>query len=270
MTTSLTDQFPDTPKEPELMDATTYQSVLESLLGEGQGWGKTVNVGAYLLEDITLVTETSSGKDETAKNISVEKLYVTMDLDQYKSEHVRGLVIKDIAKNWGGKTIGERDLDDPDFKGPGIWTIKQGSFEFDYLKEDENDRTNSIHKPNPEAYRVCLTVDEDVKIPVQWGDFVVEAGGTLAIRERDVQELAEALTAIKNGETTAEEALYTTNDSGDQVARFDIYGMEPGFLEDNYGLVELKAETQATNATFASANTNVAKPAAKKTNGFKK
>lgn len=267
---TLSGKFPEKKAEPELMDAKTYQSTLETLLGEGQGWGKTVNVGAYLLEDISLVTETSSGLDETAKTIKVEKFYVVMDMDQYRSEQVRGLVIKDIAKNWGGKTIGERDLNAPDFKGPGIWTIKQNAFEFDYLKTDENDRTNSAYKPNPEAYRVCHTVAQAVKIPVQWGDFTVEAGGSLAIRERDVAELAEALQSIREGKTTAEEALYTTDDQGNTVAKFDIYGMEPGFLEGNYGNVPLKPETQKTQSAFAVQDHGGNRAAVKKDTRFKR
>lgn len=254
MTKTLTDQFPKK-DEPVLMSPDTYRATLEKLLAEGEGRGKTVNVGAYLLEDIKLVTETSSGKDETAKTVKVEKLYIVMDLDQYKSEHVRGLVVKDIAKNWGGKTIGDRDLDSADFKGPGIWTIKQGSFEFDYLKADPNDRKNSLHVPNPDAFRVCDTVAETVIIPVQWGTFTVEAGGTLAIREKDVAELAAALQSIRDGKATAEEALYTQDDKGNTVARFDIYGMEPGFLENNYDPVELKPETKAVTAAFKSAPT---------------
>ncbi len=250
MTDKLSKAFAEKDAPPALMTPAEYKDTLEKLLGDGEGRGKTVDVGAYLLEDIKLVTETSSGKDETAKDIKVEKLYIVMDTSQYPSDYLRGLVVQDITKNWGGKLIKERDLDSPDFKGPGIWTIKQNSFEFDYVKPEGAAEKSSTYVPNTEAYRVCLTVDDAVTIPVQWGDFTVEAGGTLAIRERDVPALAEALQAIRNGKTTAEEALYTTNDDGGTVAKFDIYGMEPGFLEDNYGKVELKETTQATQSTF--------------------
>ncbi|TVQ82005.1 MAG: hypothetical protein EA357_11030 [Micavibrio sp.] len=238
-------------KAPQLMAPDTYRQTLEKLLAEGEGRGKTANVGAYLMEDIKIVTETSSGEDETARNIKVEKLYIVMDTEQYPTEHLRGLVVKDIAKNWGGRTIGERDLDLPDFKGPGIWTGKQGAFEFDYKKADTENRKDSIYTPDPEAYRVCATVDETVIIPVQWGTFTVEAGGTLAIREKDVPELAAALQSIRDGKATAEEALYKTDDNGNSVARFDVYGMEPGFLDKNYDPVKLKPETQRIAAAFA-------------------
>lgn len=236
---------------PSLMTPEAYCAMLEKLLGEGKGYGKTKGVGGYLMQDIKLETETSSGKTETVKNLTVEKLYVVMDLDQYKSETVRKLVIKDIAKNWGGKTVHERDLESPDFKGPGLWTIKKGSFEFDYIPSDPNNLGTGAWKPNPEAFRVTLTTDTPIKMPVQWGDFVVEKGGTVAIREKDVAELAAALQSIRSGEKTIEEALYAKDKSGNTVSKFDIYGMEPKFLENNYDPVALKAATQEASKPFA-------------------
>jgi hypothetical protein len=247
--TTLTAAFTPPSASPELLSPQAYQALLETLLGQGQGYGKTENVGAFLLQDIKLTTETSGGEIETEKKVAVEKLYIVMDLAQYPLEFARGLVVKDIAKNWGGKTIRERDLNDPDFKGPGLWTLKQGTFEADYLKAAES-LISSVFKPNPDAYRVCLTAAEDVKIPVQWGDFLIRAGGTLAVREKDVAALADALQSIREGKATAEEALYTTDKGGKTVSRFDVYGMEPGFLGKNYNPVELKAATQSTLSTF--------------------
>ena len=236
---------------PALMDAETYRATLEALLAKGKGYGKTQNVGGFLLQDINLLTETSSGKVETQKSIKVEKFYVVLDVDQYPSEFVRGLVIKDIAKNWGGKTVRERDLEEPDFKGPGLWTLKQGNFEFDYIPADPSNPKSSNWKPNPEAFRVCLQTTQAVNIPVQWGTFVIEKGGHLAIRERDVVELATALQSIRDGKATAEEALYTKDAKGNTVSKFDIYGMEPTFLDKNYNPVALKPETKAMKAAFA-------------------
>jgi hypothetical protein len=248
--TELKKDFSEKAPPPALMEPETYRALLENLLATGLGYGKTKNVGGFLLQDIKLVTETSSGKGETEKKVSVEKLYVVMDLDQYPGEQLRNLVMKDIAKNWGGKIVHERDLESPDFKGPGLWTIKQGSFEFDYLKDGE-DPLSSVYKPNPEAYRVTLESSSPLTFPVQWGSFSIESGGTLAVRERDVKALADALQAIRSGKATAEEALYTTDQKGKTVSLFDIYGMEPKFLENNYDPVTLKAETKAVQAGFA-------------------
>ena len=236
---------------PALMEPETYRATLEKLLAKGKGYGKTQKVGGFLLQDINLLTETSSGKVETQKTIKVEKFYVVLDVDQYPSEFVRGLVIKDIAKNWGGKTVRERDLEEPDFKGPGLWTLKQSNFEFDYIPSDPSNVKSSTWKPNPEAFRVCLQTTQPVNIPVQWGTFIVETGGHLAIRERDVAELAAALQSIRDGKATTEEALYTKDGKGNTISKFDIYGMEPKFIENNYNPVALKPETKAINATFA-------------------
>lgn len=241
-----------------LMTPAQYQSVLENLVANGTGWGKTKQVGAYLLQDVALVTETSSGKVETTKNVAVEKLYVTMDTDTYPREATRNLIVEEIARKWGKKNIKERDLADPDFSGPGLWTLKKGAFEGDYKPVDPKGNT---YNPDPNAYRVVTTTAETVKMPVQWGDFTVEAGGAFAIRQKDIPALAEALAAIKAGTTTAEEALYAKDAKGNTVSKFDIYGMEPGFLEKNYGAVALTAETTAIQASF--------KPAKPKAAGLK-
>lgn len=248
--TSLVKSFDDKAAPPALMDAQTYRAMLEKLVAEGQGYGKTQNVGAFLLQDIKLVTETNSGKDETSKNISVEKLYIIMDLDQYPNEIGRNLVVKDIAKNWGGKIVRERDLESPDFKGPGLWTNKKGAFEGDYMKADPSDVKSSLYVPDPNAYRVTLITETAIKMPVQWGDFTVEAGGAIAVREKDIPALAEALQSIRDGKATAEEALYAKDKEGKSVAKFDIYGMMPGFLEASYKPVPLKPETEAIAASF--------------------
>ena len=240
----------DAPKLP-MMDADTYTATLEKLLGQGKGYGKTTNVGAYLLPNLVIVTETESGKGEVKKEITVEKFYVVMDLNQYKSEDVRKAVIKNIARHWGDKTLGEEDLNSPDFKGPGLWTLKKGSFETDYLAETDGVK-NGLWKPNPEAFRVTLQTDRDVNIPFMWdpNGFFIENGGTLAIREKDVKALAGALLEIRDGLKTAEQALYATDKNGATIAAYDIYGMNPGFLQDNYNPVALKPETTAICRAF--------------------
>ncbi len=242
--------FNDKAAAPALIEPAAYQALLEKLLAEGKGYGKTKNVGAYFLRDIKFVTEMSDGQSETEVNIKVEKRYIIMDLDQFRSEAVRRLVVEDTAKRWAHKLVGLRDQNSPDFKGAGLWTNKQDSFEFDYLKQDAKDGLSSVWVPNPEAYRVTLAVQDPVCIPCTWGDFTVKKGGTLAVRERDVKELAAALLSIKMGEQTPEQALYAKNEEGKTVAKFDVYGMEPKFRENNYDPISLKPETLAITKAF--------------------
>lgn len=248
---TLTPKFDAKAADVQIMDAKAYHQLLENLLANGKGYGKTKNVGAFLLRDLNIETQTATGLKETTKTIKVESLYILMDLAVYPLEKVRQLVIKNIAENWGRKIIGERELNDPDFQAAGIWVNKPGAVEFDYLKANPGVATDSVWKPNPDAYRVGVQVASTVKIPVQWGDFKVEAGGHVVIRERDVQALHEALQSIREGKATVEQALYTTNEKGQTLAKFDVYGIEPLTLGKTYDPVELKDATKAVMASHA-------------------
>lgn len=238
--------------EPQLMKPEEYHSLLLNLLSRGQGLGKTQNVGAFLLPDIEIETLTSAGERETLNAVNVtfkkEPAYLLLDINQYPLPVQRELVVKDMTAGWGRKIIRESEL--PALSKPGIWINKKSAVEFDYVPVDSDDHQNSVRKPNVEAYRVGLDMIDPVKIPVQWdGGFFVASGGTVAIRERDVPALAAALKSIETGEASIEEALYSK--SG--VAKFDVYGMEPGFANGpkrQYEVVELKAETKEVGATF--------------------
>lgn len=154
MTSLHPDTFNQKAAKPAQLDAAAYQAILEKLLGQGEGWGKNKQVGAYLLEKLEFETMTTSGKVETRNSVDFEKkMYIVMDTDQYPSEYLRNLVIQDITKKWGGKQ-------------------------------------------------------------------------------------------------TAETALYTIGKDGTPVAKFDVYGMAPEFLEDNYKPVNLSEATHKTMRAF--------------------
>lgn len=224
-------------QEPIVLDAQGYANLLEKLVVHGQGYGKTEPVTAFKLHNIRLVTETESGLDEVDKEVNVEQLYIVMDQTEYPNDYVQKLVITDIMSKYARKVIGESELNEPEFKGPGLWTSKTSSFEFDYNKSEEVDNQ---FDPDPEATRICLTLDQPVIIPTQWGQpFTIEAGGTLAIRENDFAELVERLTDIRAGKISVTEALLKS----DSESILDVYGMNPGFLEANYGDVSPKPET---------------------------
>lgn len=230
-----------------------YQSLLEKLVTKGKGWGKTQEVGGYLTDDINFVTQTpDSLVKETKNKIEVQKVAVTIDTQIYPKEETRNLIITDVTAKWGGKLIQKRDANEPEFDGPGVWLIKRNAFLGDYMPAAKGSNT---YLPNPEAYRVTVTVDKPVNIPVQWGGgFVVETGGVLAVRQKDVSALVEALQSIRAGKATAEDALYTVDaKSGEKLAKFDVYGMAPGFQEKNYAPVTLASEITALQTSFAGA-----------------
>jgi hypothetical protein len=230
---------------PTLLNAAAYQRLLETLATRGKGYGKTESVAGFLLRDLQIVTETESGKDEVGKTIGVEPYYLVMDQSQYPNDYVRTLVVKDIMLRYAQRVLGENELNSPDFKGPGLWTSKKSAFEFDYRPAGDGER--HVFAPSPEATRVCLTMDRDVVIPTQWGKpFTIEKGGTLAIREQDMPQLLQTLNDIRSGKVSAEDALLQSPEQ----SVLDCYGMNPGFLEDNYGSVELKSATTSGMAAL--------------------
>lgn len=249
----LAQEFEAAASPPALLRAEAYRRLLEDLLSEGEGYGKVKPVAAYLLRNMRLVTQNKDAADHE-QEIDLPNLYVVMDPAVWPNEYIRSLGMEDIAVQWSKRVIEEGDLNGADYKGPGIWTAKKNAFEQDYLRRDgvdENGKPLTLYDPNPEAYRICLNVREPITIPTTWGTpYPIGTGGTVVIREKDVPALTAALQSIRDGETTAAQALYTQDKSGKRIARFDVYGMEPEFLKDNYDPVDLKAETHEMLSRF--------------------
>ncbi len=243
---NLARDFKTQAEKPGVMNPDAYRRTLEKLLEDGRGFGKTEPVAAYLLRDLRIIKPGTKAEDA----IKVEPLYVVMDLKEWPNEYARSLAMQDIFTSYARRIVGEHDINAPDFQGPGLWTAKRKGFDGDY---NLRDGTNDIYEPDPQAYRVCIDVDEAVTIPVQWGTYTIGAGGTIAVRAQDVPALAEALQSIRDGKASVEEALYTENADGGKVAKFDVYGMEPGFRKDNYGPVILPQDAQKTMLDFAAA-----------------
>jgi hypothetical protein len=249
----LSKEFDEKAAQPPQLAPEAYQLLLEKLLAEGKGFGKTEAVAAYLLRNMSIVTE-DNGKGEKEQKIKVQPLYVVMDLKEWPNEYGRSLVMQEIGVQYAKRMVGENEMNAPDFKAPGIWTAKKSAFESDYIRRsgtDWNGIPSNVYEPNPEAFRVCLTVDAPVTIPTAWGaPWTIAPGGAFAIREKDVPALAEALQSIHDGRTTAAQALFEEKD-GKTVAKFDAYGMMPGFLGDNYKPVPLNEVTQQLAEDFA-------------------
>jgi hypothetical protein len=237
---------------PPVLSPEAYRMLLEKLLGEGKGYGKTEAVAAYLLRDMGFMEETPKG--DVGHKVKVQPLYVVMDLKEWPNEYGRSLVMQEIMVQYAKRMVGENEMNAPDFKAPGLWTNKPGSFEFDYIRrQDANGNFLNIYDANPEAYRVCFVVSAPVTIPTSWGKpWPIGAGGALAIRERDVPGLAAALQSIRDGQESIEEALFTTREEdGATVTKFDVYGMMPGFITDNYKPVPLKDMTRELSKPYA-------------------
>ena len=234
------------------MDAETYRAVLEKLLGEGENFGKTTSVAAYLLRDLLLETELGDGNGNIKDGVEIERKYIIMDLTQWPNEYGRSLVMQDIAVQYAKRAVGENEINAPDFKGPGLWSTKQSSFEDDYNRREgvnEYNRRTNIYDPNPGAFRLTLAFNEAAVIPVRWGTYPMKPGSTLAVRDKEVPALSAALQSLRDGKATIDEALYAVNEKGEKVARFDVYGMEPGFRDANYKPIETTENVRAARKT---------------------
>lgn len=250
--TPLSSEFNDNSPPPQQLEADAYAQLLEKLLGQGTGWGKTESVAAYFMGPMQFINQTPTG-DEKEK-VPVTPLYICMDLKEWPNTYGRKLCIMDIGERYGRRMAGEADLNAPDFTAPGIWTNRKKAFENDYIRRvgvDEYGDELHIWDPNPNAFRVCLTVTESVTIPTLWGaPWPVRPDGCIAVREEHVPALAAALLDIREGRKTAQAALFTTEKDGSVHATFDVYGMEPGFLRKNYKSVSLKPDTIAACKPF--------------------
>ncbi|MDI1229198.1 MAG: hypothetical protein PSY14_16080 [bacterium] len=240
--------FQENAAPPPVMAAREYMAALEKLLADGKGFGKTEPVAAYLLRDLMLMDNLDNVQD-----IKIQQLYIIMDIKQWPNEYGRSLVMQDIAVQYAKRVVGENHINDADFKGPGLWTAKKSAIEGDYVRREGNNeygRANNVWDPNPQAFRLALSFNDAATIPTQWGTWTIEAGGTLAVREKDIAALAEALQSVRDGKATAETALYTVGKDGNPVAKFDVYGMAPEFLEENYKPVNLSETTHKTMRAF--------------------
>ncbi|MDD3029256.1 MAG: hypothetical protein PHS57_03110 [Alphaproteobacteria bacterium] len=233
-----------------------YYSLLKELAYESKGYGKTADVCAYELVGIKICTKTSGGQVETEREVKLEPVHLCFDPKMHPTKMGREAIMERLAILWAAKVVGKRELSSNEVEGPGVWVSENKKFHFDYIPKgghvnDFGETVTDGYSPNPEAVRLAIILDKDTVLSAPWasGQFIAK-GGSLAMREAQLPELLRAIEQIERGEVTIEKALYTTNDSGERVARFDIYPMEgptaanpKGFLLGNYGETDLKPET---------------------------
>lgn len=273
--TSNTKTFDDAaaPQEPTVLTPNQYFDLLEQLVTEGEGIGKTSNVTAYKLAEITVETLTDTGEHETTNTIAFKKdVYILFDREKWPQANplATDAAIEDLGKNWGKKTVQinrageglggtEADIETAvadkvkalmgiaDLSKAGVYVSTANNFEDDYAPTAPG---STDYQPNPDGKRVALTIQEDIVLPVSWypgATFDVAKGGTIVTRERPQKdgenvgqfpELAAAIASVRSGKATIEEAIY--DEKG--VPKFDVWGLHPGFREANYGDVELSAD----------------------------
>lgn len=214
-----------------------YFSLLSVLVSDGEPWGKTTPIYAYPLDQrLSLVTLKQDGAVETEKNVKVldAGLSLVFDAKVWPDTAVRHKMIRQMFVSLAKKALGQQDINQADLAAHDIWTIETKRLPGDYMPVANEP---NLWTPDPGAIRITVAVDKDIRLPVQWGTFDVDAGGVIAVRKRDQDELGAALNEIAQGKISAEQALYetkTVDGVESRVSRFDVYGMKPGFRESSY------------------------------------
>lgn len=251
----------------EAIGPETYLHVLEILLAEGQMWQRTKPVYAFMLANFTF-NEKIKAYGQLTGNTKLHSSYVAPDYvvmcpEEYRSEYVRSLVVKDIMHKYAERIISQADINSPkeEFGGPNIWTSKQKAFEKAYTSDQplstdptvadyEKNRVR-LYQPNPEAAKLCLLFNEKAIVPMPWlqdahpGVWPMEVNGALAITEANLPALIDAVADVKKAGGTREaifQHLYK-DEQEQMIPKFDIYGMEAGFLDNTHRIIAPKAET---------------------------
>lgn len=240
------------------LDEFEYMNLLERLLEEGKPYAKTTPRFAYAWPALVVHTETSGGALETEKEVNPD-VYIVFDPAGFPTSLERESAFEAIVNRFSVKAVLQEDMRAVDFRGPDLWIVEGKKFRAEFEPDPSTPRR---FLPNEEArtsLRQCLSIGETVEFPVQWGTFIVEAGGAIATRVSDMPAIRAALDAVAREtafltaaaapEKTAEDMREETRAcivrhlyNGDGTTLFDVYGMKPGFLEKNYDLQVIEGQ----------------------------
>lgn len=231
------------------IDEFDYLGLLKGLVDDGEAFAKTTPRYAVKWPALVIHTETSNGQLETAKEIDPD-VYILFDPAGFPTTADRDNAAATIINNFRDKALAQQDLRAVDYKGPDLWVMEGKKFRAEYEPDPVE---KNKYQPNEEARtapRQCLTVDEDIEFPVQWGTFIVEKGGAIATRVSDLAEIQKILMDVTQNiqslqaqnlppaelKETSRALIRQSFYKEDGTTVFDIYGMKPGFLEKNYDL----------------------------------
>lgn len=229
-----------------------YLGLLDALVSQGQAASKKSSIIAIPLLPLQIVTLNNAGNSETKQEMPLDNFLVFDRLLYTDKSAVEG--VQNLFKDYGycvTNLTAEQTIQickgslKPVVAGiaEGVWVMVKKNLNSDYQLVEGSENTFQVKEGTG---RLCLPVDGNFNIPTQWGDFNVRNGGHAAIRLSDVPALTEALQKIRSGKSTIKDELYTA----DGKAKFDVYGMDPGFFDNNYAFIPQPREVSAAIATY--------------------
>ena len=215
-----------------------YAHYLRELVDHGRRYEKTAPIEVLDVKanegisskpfEITLVNPDDPSKATTykydpsdAKAVGGKRPMIVIDPKIHPTPESRAAIVKQIQETGA-------------YSGEGVWINVANKIESDYKFAETADSKGFITAtPDPEKVRIAVHVDKPVKIPVQWGEYQIESAGSLVVRESDFPAIKEALAQYEK--TGDKNALLQP----DGKAKFDVYGTDPYFVQDNYSPVAI-------------------------------
>lgn len=218
------------------IDCEEYAELLDHLVNEGLRVGKTESAYIYDFandpelkdKELTIYTNNLDAVANDGKSVNIydpskeskRQNLLIIDAKVYNTPQKRAKLIQKAHQSLllTGK-----------FEAEGIYMNERRKIVDDYIFNNTGKPEIQTAKPNPEAVRVVYKItDKSVKIPVQWGEYLIEKDGAIAIREKDMPQLKSSLASYKQDKNPA----HLLQEDG--KAKIDIYGTDPFFVEDNY------------------------------------
>lgn len=253
------------------MEELEYHEVLKNLVFLGDAASKKSEIIAFPMVGMRANTLNTAGGVETTKDLATFDDYMVFDAGKgadgkpkFTYETANKIFHKffefyaDAMATAPAEVLAQINNGEMDARitiaGRDIWTIRNKNFKTDY-EADKNHP--GVYHVKPGTGRLCDPILEDRNMPVQWeGGFNARAGGRYAVRFSDVPVLVEALKSIEDGKCSIREALYDSKGN----AKFDIYGMDPKFYEDNYEKTNLPKEAADAIDSYRQVCSNLHRP----------
>lgn len=129
----------------------------------------------------------------------------------------------------------------------GVWTVDAFNLKSKYDSFEDKDFPD-VYLPKPESLRVIAPVNAEgydgIEMPTSWGTFKVQNGGHIAIAVTDddndqtgYQQFLRNMDLKKEENKTTSELFLDMKEEGTR-SKLDIYGIEPGFVQNNYKSVK--------------------------------
>ncbi len=244
----------------------TYYKYVQALLAKGQHqYRKEGILYAVPCDGLKITTTNNAGGIEKETVQKAEKIILRFDADRYAHAKDREKAVRKIYQNAAERDLSQEALNNPDFFGTDIWTWteKQWEKERQHLIQvpGENGKWVFTDEGWEETSRVILddgTIKEDTSFPYSWGNFAVQAGGSIACYAHDIEAISHSVQAIKDdlerlsdqaqAQSISQSALlealtvkhlfneHTNPDTqaASYITAFDIYGQNPGFARAQF------------------------------------